>query len=78
MLWQPESTAIVPEKAFELVGHSYKINIQIASQVSLPSVWPCSNSKASRPLNRNVTTNASTGHPSKVTASMHALLFKLQ
>lgn len=78
MLWQPESTATVPGKALELVSYSSEINIQMASQASPPSVWPCSNRKASRPLNSNVTANASTGHLSKGAANVHAMLFKPQ
>lgn len=75
---QAESTATVPGKALELVSYSSEINIQMASQASPPSVWPCSNRKASRLLNSNVTANASTGRLRKGVANVHAMLFKPQ
>lgn len=62
------------KNGLRFISHSYKINIQIASQVFLPSGWPCSNSGAARPLNGDVTTNASSGHLSERAANMHATL----
>lgn len=65
------------EHGLRFISHSYKINIQIASGVFLLSGWPCSNRGAARPLNGDVTTNASAGHLSRRAANMQAMLFTL-